>query len=187
MRALIIVDVQNDFCEGGAIPVAGGAAVAHAITDYLRGQPAYGHVVATKDWHIDPGAHFSDHPDYRNSWPPHCRPATWGAKFHPDLDSSAIEAVFKKGAYSAAFSGFEGVDEHGTALAEWLHQRGVVDVDIVGIATDYCVRLTARDALAEGFGTRVLVDLTAGVAPDTTDSALAELREAGIELVGEHR
>jgi len=146
VRALIIVDVQNDFCAGGSLAVTGADAVVRAINDYLAGQPGYQHVVATKDFHIDPGDHFSDHPDYASSWPPHCIAGSTGADFHPDLDTSPIEAVFHKGAYAAAHSGFEGVDENETPLLEWLRQRGVDGVDIAGIATDYCVRQTAGDA-----------------------------------------
>lgn len=120
MRALIIVDVQNDFCEGGSLAVTGGAALARAISDYLAEAADYHHVVATKDFHIDPGDHFSGTPDYSSSWPPHCVSGTPGADFHPSLDTSAIEAVFYKGAYTGAYSGFEGVDENGTPLLNWL-------------------------------------------------------------------
>ena len=146
MRALIIVDVQNDFCEGGSLAVTGGAAVARAISEHVAGSGDYGHVVATKDFHVDPGSHFSDHPDYAASWPPHCVAGTSGADFHPDLDTGAVQAVFLKGARAAAYSGFEGVDEAGTPLADWLRVRGVDEVDVVGIATDYCVHATAADA-----------------------------------------
>lgn len=132
MRALIIVDVQNDFCEGGSLAVTGGAALARAISDYLAEAADYHHVVATKDFHIDPGDHFSGTPDYSSSWPPHCVSGTPGADFHPSLDTSAIEAVFYKGAYTGAYSGFEGVDENGTPLLNWLRQRGVDEVDVVG-------------------------------------------------------
>ncbi len=184
MRTLIIVDVQNDFCEGGSVPVTGGAALAPAINDYLAGNPGYQHVVATQDFHIDPGSHFSDRPDYSSSWPPHCVAGSPGANFHPDLDTSRIEAVFRKGAYAAGYSGFEGVDEDGTPLLEWLRRRGVDEVDVVGIATDHCVRQTAEDAAGAGLATRVLVDLTAGVTPDSAAAALAEMRTAGVELVG---
>jgi nicotinamidase/pyrazinamidase len=187
VRALIIVDVQNDFCEGGSLAVAGGAAVARAITDRLAGQHGYDHVVATKDAHVDPGGHFSDEPDYAASWPAHCVVHTAGERFHPDLDTAAVEAVFHKGAYAAAYSGFEGADANDTPLESWLRERGVDEVDVVGIATDYCVRATARDAARAGFTTRVLLDLAAGVAPDSTARALAELREAGIEIVGPSR
>jgi nicotinamidase/pyrazinamidase len=188
-RALIVVDVQNDFCEGGSLAVSGGADVAAAITD-LIGEPAgsYRHVVATRDHHVDPGDHFSDHPDFVTSWPVHCVAGTEGVGFHPNfapaVASGAIEAVFDKGAYAAAYSGFEGADENSVGLADWLRHREVTEVDVVGIATDHCVRATALDAAREGFTTRVLLDLTAGVAAPTTEQALAQLREAGVELTG---
>jgi nicotinamidase/pyrazinamidase len=183
VRALIIVDVQNDFCAGGSLAVTGGAAVAPAINDYLAGEPGYQHVVATQDSHIDPGDHFSDRPDYSSSWPPHCIAGSPGAEFRPDLDTSPIEAVFRKGAYDAGYSGFQGVDEKGTPLLEWLRQRGIDEVDVVGIATEHCVRRTAEDAAQAGLTTRVLVDLTAAVAADSAAAALAEMRTANIELV----
>ncbi len=184
MRALIIVDVQNDFCEGGSLAVAGGAAVARAISDYLAGGPDYARVVATKDFHVDPGSHFSDHPDYAASWPPHCVAGTPGADFHPNLDTSAVEAIFRKGAHTAAYSGFEGADDDGTPLADWLRGHGVDEVDVAGIATDYCVRATAADAAQAGFATRVLLNLTAGVAPESTAKAIEDLRAGGVELTG---
>jgi nicotinamidase/pyrazinamidase len=185
VRALIVVDVQNDFCEGGSLAVPGGAFVARSISErLLTSAGEYTHVVATQDHHIDPGTHFSDHPDFTDTWPPHCVVSTPGVEFHPDLDTSRVEAVFRKGEHAAAYSGFEGVDEAGTPLADWLRQRGVTDVDIVGIATDYCVRATAADAVQDGFGTRVLLGLTAGVAPDSTARTLTELRDAGVDLDG---
>ncbi|MFF3400975.1 isochorismatase family protein [Streptomyces sp. NPDC002659] len=188
-RALIVVDVQNDFCEGGSLAVAGGADVAAAITDLVgQAQPGYRHVVATRDHHIEPGDHFSDHPDYVRTWPPHCVAGTEGVGFHPNfapaVASGAIDTVFDKGAYMAAYSGFEGTDENGTTLAQWLRAREVSEVDVVGIATDHCVRATALDAVREGFTTQVLLDLTAGVAEATTERALEELRAAGVELSG---
>ena len=118
------------------------------------------------------------------SWPPHCVVGTPGAEFHPAFDTGAVEAVFMKGNYSAAYSGFEGADENGTPLAEWLRQRGVDEVDVVGIATDYCVQATAADAADAGFATRVLLDLTAGVAPESTAKAIEDLRAAGVEVTG---
>lgn len=189
-RALIVVDVQNDFCEGGSLAVDGGADVAAAVTELIgQAQAGYRHVVATRDHHIDPGDHFSAHPDYVDSWPRHCVAGTEGVGFHPNfapaVASGAVAAVFDKGAYSAAYSGFEGSDENGATLAEWLRDREVTEVDVVGIATDHCVRATALDAAREGFTTRVLLDLTAGVARATTDAALDELRAAGVKLSGE--
>jgi nicotinamidase/pyrazinamidase len=181
MRALIIVDVQNDFCEGGSLAVTGGAAVARAIG--VTAGSGYDQVVATKDFHIDPGDHFAEHPDYAHSWPAHCVAGSPGAEFHPDLDTSSVGAVFRKGEHAAAYSGFEGADDNGTLLADWLRARDVDAVDVVGIATDYCVRATALDAVRGGFATRVLLDLTAGVAPDSTAAAINEMRAAGIELV----
>ena len=182
MRALIITDVQNDFCEGGSLEVAGGTEVASGISELLAGDHGYAHVVATKDFHIDPGEHFSDQPDYAVSWPRHCVVSTSGADFHPHLETAAVEAVFHKGQYTAAYSGFEGADEDGTPLADWLRQRGVDAVDVVGIATDYCVKATAADAVKAGFATRLLLDLTAGVAPESTARAIEDLRAAGVEI-----
>jgi nicotinamidase/pyrazinamidase len=183
-RALIIVDVQNDFCEGGSLAVAGGAAVAAGISAILRDQPdRWDHVVATKDYHIDPGSHFGAPPDFVDTWPPHCRAGTAGADFHRELDTDRIEAVFTKGEYQAAYSGFEG-HTGSIGLAAWLRMHDVDTVEVAGIATDHCVRATAVDAAAEGFATTVLLDLTAGVARPTTDRALAQLREAGVTLTG---
>jgi nicotinamidase/pyrazinamidase len=184
MRALIVVDVQNDFCEGGSLAVTGGAGVARAISGYLADRAGeYGGIVATHDHHVDPGSHFSDHPDYETTWPPHCVVGTRGEQFHPDLDVTSIQEVFNKGTHAAAYSGFEGTSGSGEPLARWLRDRGVTDVDVVGLATDHCVRATAADAAAGGFGTRVLLPLTAGVAPQTTERALDELRAAGVELI----
>jgi nicotinamidase/pyrazinamidase len=182
-RALIVVDVQNDFCEGGSLAVAGGTAVAAAVTDHVR-TAGYDHVVATRDHHIDPGTHFSDSPDFVETWPRHCVVGTDGVELHPALDRGPIEAVFDKGEYAAAYSGFEGAAE-GTGLADWLRSRGVEAVDVVGIATDHCVRATALDAVAAGFTTRVLLPLTAGVSEATVEAALDQLRTAGVALEGD--
>ena len=185
-RALIIVDVQNDFCEGGSLAVAGGAAVAGDISAALASGGRWDHVVATKDHHVDPGPHFADEPDFVESWPEHCVSGTPGADFHPALDTDRIEAVFEKGGQAAAYSGFEG-HTGGIGLAAWLRMRDVNEVEVVGIATDHCVRATALDAAREGFATTVLLDLTAGVAVPTTESAVAELRDAGVTLIGAPR
>ncbi|MCZ7414483.1 MULTISPECIES: isochorismatase family protein [unclassified Streptomyces] len=188
-RALIVVDVQNDFCEGGSLAVSGGAAVAAAITELVGDAAAgYRHVVATRDHHIDPGEHFSARPDLQRSWPAHCVAGTEGVGFHPSfapvIASGAVDAVFSKGAYTAAYSGFEGADEHGVLLARWLRERAVSEVDVVGIATDHCVRATALDAAREGLRTRVLLDLTAAVSAETAEKAMEELRSVGVALSG---
>jgi nicotinamidase/pyrazinamidase len=187
--ALIVVDVQNDFCEGGSLPVSGGARVAsdiatllHARTAGLPGAAAYDHVVATKDHHVDPGHHFSREPDFRDSWPAHCVVGTDGEAFHPNLDPEPFEAIFTKGEHAAAYSGFEGRAADGATLADWLRSRRVTDVDVCGIATDHCVRATALDAVSEGFAVTVLTGLCAGVAPATTAAALEELKAAGVAL-----
>jgi len=181
----MIVDVQNDFCEGGSLAVVGGAATAAAISRFLAAEGGnYAYVIASRDYHVDPGGHFSEAPDFRSSWPAHCVAGTAGAEFHPDLDTSRVHAVFSKGANAAAYSVFEGTDEAGTPLVSWLRERGVETVDVVGIATDHCVRATALDAARHGFTTRVLLDLTAGVHPDTVAAAVGEMAAAGVELVG---
>ncbi|MET7279664.1 nicotinamidase [Kribbella sp. NPDC005582] len=189
-RALIVVDVQNDFCEGGSLAVTGGADVAFRIGELVHkwheaepDERRYQYVVATRDHHIDPGDHFSDEPDFVNSWPRHCVAGTDGVSFHPNLDPQPFDAIFDKGEYAAAYSGFEGKShEGGRGLAEWLREHGVTDVDVCGIATDYCVRATALDARVEGFSTTVLTGLTAGVAPGSTEQALSDLRAAGVSL-----
>src|ERR1700754_1779966 len=191
-RALIVVDVQNDFCEGGSLAVSGGADVAFGIAEVLKrwseSDPwdrAYDFVVATRDHHIDPGDHFSEAPDFETSWPRHCVAGTDGVAFHPNLDPQPFDAVFDKGEYQAAYSGFEGTSHDGVALADWLRTREVGTVDVVGIATDHCVRATALDAARAGLSTTVLLGLTAGVAAGTTAAALTELRTAGVRLEGE--
>jgi nicotinamidase/pyrazinamidase len=188
-RALLVVDVQNDFCEGGSLPVTGGARVASDIGELLhhwtRGDdraPAYDVVVASKDHHIDPGHHWSREPDFVDSWPVHCQVGTDGEAFHPNLDPQPFDAIFLKGNHEAAYSAFEGVSVDGDQLADWLRAKKVEQVDICGIATDYCVRFTALDSRKQGFETRVLGALCAGVAPETTEQALAEMKAAGVTL-----
>ena len=202
-KALIIVDVQNDFCAGGALATDRGAKVASLISEYVEdNHHRYEAVVATQDWHIDPGAHFSDTPDFVDSWPVHCVANTEGAEIHPNLDTDYIEAYFRKGRYEAAYSGFEGLqapeesvmtgehepgatlDDEGpkTPLADWLDEREIQDVDIVGIATDYCVLATAKDAVDAGYATRVLIDLTAPVHENKLDEIIAEMEDEGITV-----
>ena len=181
--AVIVVDVQNDFCEGGSLAVAGGTDVARAISGRLA-EGGYTYAVATRDHHVDPGAHFSAHPDFVDSWPAHCVVGTGGVELHPELDRTHLDAVFDKGEYAAAYSGFEARHDD-VLLGDWLREHGVQSVEVVGIATDHCVRATALDAARAGLETVVRLDLTAGVAPQTVESALEELRAAGITLVGE--
>jgi nicotinamidase/pyrazinamidase len=178
--ALIVVDVQNDFCEGGSLPVEGGARVAADIAELLRDGSAYDHVVATKDHHVDPGDHWAKEPDYVDSWPVHCRVGTEGEAFHPNLDPQPFDAIFLKGEHQAAYSGFEGRSIEGVALADWLRAHEVDAVDICGIATDYCVRQTALDAAAAGFPTRVLLSLCAAVAEESSAAAVEEMQAAGV-------
>ncbi len=183
--ALLVVDVQKDFCEGGSLAVAGGAATAARIGSLLarRDQTGYAAVVATQDHHIDPGDHFSPEPDFVDSWPPHCVVGTDGADFHPALRPRPFDAVFRKGDFAAAYSGFEGRAGADT-LTDWLRARDVDEVDVCGIATDYCVRATALDAAAEGFSTRVLLGLTAAVAPARVDETLRAWQDAGVRVEG---
>jgi nicotinamidase/pyrazinamidase len=188
-KALIVVDVQNDFCEGGSLAVSGGADVAFRIGRLLHAwqeaEPrdrAYDVVVATQDHHISPGDHFADDPDFERSWPPHCVAGSDGAAFHPNLDPQPFDAIFKKGEYAAAYSGFEGNSEDGARLVDWLRAHDVTAVDVCGVATDYCVRATALDALDSGFATTILTDLIAGVAPGTSAAALDEVSAAGATI-----
>lgn len=181
-RALIVVDVQNDFCEGGSLAVAGGAAVAASISDLLSGDHGYDVVVATRDWHVDPGGHFAAEPDYVDTWPAHCVAGTPGAQFHPNLSLRGVAAVFSKGRTSAAYSGFEGVDleRDGVTLEAFLRDRAVTEVDVCGIATDHCVAATATDAARLGFDTTVLLPLTAAVTPANVDSLVEAWENLGI-------
>ncbi|WP_457962818.1 isochorismatase family protein [Arthrobacter sp. D1-29] len=210
-RALIIVDVQNDFCEGGSLAVAGGAHVAGAISDYVDAHHLeFDHIVATQDWHIDPGAHFSDFPDFKDSWPPHCVAGTRGAELHPDLDTEYIQAYFQKGQFAAAYSGFEGLlapedavptgerqpaavaddispdnfppSDEAIGLDDWLQSHDVEDVVVVGIATDYCVMATSLDAVQAGYSVTVIRSLTAGIADDLED-AVAEMELGGVDVL----
>jgi nicotinamidase/pyrazinamidase len=187
-KALIVVDVQNDFCPGGSLAVAGGDAVAARISEWLTSGPeTYALVVATMDWHPRPSArtpftHFSANPDFVDTWPPHCVQGTFGARLHLNLSLPGETVVVRKGQTSAAYSGFEGYDELGTALAEILQRNEIDAVDVVGLATDYCVKATAIDADALGLSVRVLADLVAGVAAESAMRALDEMQAAGIVI-----
>jgi nicotinamidase/pyrazinamidase len=180
---LIIVDVQPTFCEGGELPVAGGDAVAARIADYVSAhRDNYALIVSTQDWHIDPGDHFSDTPDFVNTWPPHGVAGTPNAELHPALANLQADATIRKGQYAAAYSGFEGSDESGRPLADILREAGVQAVDVVGLAESHCVAETAIDAAALGFATRVISQLTAPVSPETGAAARARMAAAGVEI-----
>lgn len=179
--ALVVVDVQNDFCEGGSLAVTGGADLARRIADVVE-SGTYRTVVATRDHHVDPGPHFSKTPDYVDSWPPHCVVGTLGSELHAPLRDDQLDAVFLKGAYEAAYSGFEGTTADGETLTAWLRARGVTTIDVVGIATDHCVRATALDGVREGFVVRVLEHLTAAVDPTSLPRVRRELTSASVEV-----
>ncbi|WP_342318313.1 nicotinamidase [Corynebacterium mayonis] len=179
--ALVIVDVQGDFCPGGSLATTRGDEIAAKVAELISGEHGYTHVVATQDWHIDPGIHFSVNPDYTDTWPVHCVADTEGAAIREPINTSLIEAFFRKGEYTAAYSGFEGSAE-GVPLAEWLRKQGVDTLDVCGIATDHCVRATALDGLKEGFIVRVLRELCAPVSEERGERALHELENAGATL-----
>jgi nicotinamidase/pyrazinamidase len=185
--ALFVIDVQNDFTEGGALAVTGGAGVAARVTEHLRSGPdRYDVVVASRDWHDeqgDNGGHFSAEPDFVDSWPRHCVRGTRGADYHPDLDASLVDEHVLKGTGSPAYSIFEASTESGETLVDLVARRGITDVDVVGLATDHCVRASALDAARAGLRVRVLTDLVAGVAEGPSAAALDELRAAGVEAV----
>lgn len=183
-RALLVVDVQPTFCEGGALPVTGGNAVAHAVADYAAAhRDRYALVVTTQDWHVDPGDHFSATPDYVDTWPPHGVAGTAEAELHPALAGLAADVAVRKGEHAAAYSGFEGVDATGRPLADVLREAGVTDVDVVGIAESHCVRATTLDALGLGLRARVLTDLTVPVTPEQGAAARDAMAAAGAVLV----
>ena len=185
-RAILIVDVQNDFTEGGALGTQGGAAVAAAITEHLQSHE-YDLVIASRDWHDpdnDNGGHFATgEPDFVGTWPVHCVAGTPGAEYHPALDPLAIDVHVKKGQGKPAYSAFEGLTDDGEPLQEVLEDQGVDQLDVVGIATDYCVRASALDAALAGIRVRVIDSLTSSVAPESRAAALDELRDAGVEVV----
>jgi nicotinamidase/pyrazinamidase len=187
-KALLVVDVQNDFCEGGSLAVSGGAAVAKKISDYLRSAD-YKLVVASRDWHDSDNnnsGHFADasaDPDYKTSWPIHCVANSEGAKYHPNLELDLIQAHVFKGQGAHGYSAFEGITEQGGTLAELLKLEGISQLDVVGIATDHCVLASALDAKKLGLKVRVISSLTAGVSPESTERAIDSLIDSGVEVV----
>ena len=184
----MVVDVQRDFCEGGNLAVPGGEAAAIAISDLIDSAGgAYSMVVATRDWHVDPGAHFAPPgtvPDFVETWPVHCVAGTEGAEWHDELRLPESVVIVSKGEHAAAYSGFDGATDDGRSLEMVLQEGGATGVDVVGIATSYCVKATALDAVGRGLTTRVLAPLTADVDAAVTPTTLAELERAGVKIVG---
>ncbi|MBH0054876.1 MULTISPECIES: isochorismatase family protein [unclassified Salinibacterium] len=189
VAALFIIDVQNDFTEGGALGVDGGAAVAAGITDYLRANPdRYDVVIASRDWHDadnDNGGHFATdaEPNFVDTWPVHCVAGTAGAEYHPALDTSLVQVHVRKGQGVPAYSIFEGTTEDGETVPALLDRLGVDTIDVAGIATDYCVLASALDAAGSGRDVSVLTGLVAGVAPESSAAALSTMADTGITLV----
>ena len=186
-NALLVIDIQNAFVEGGSLPVAGGRDVAAMVSRHVRHfKTEYQFVCATRDYHEDPGDHFSDHPDFRNSWPPHCVAGTPGAGLCPPIQNlvreKLISTVLTKGQHAAAYSGFEALDPRGHPMLDVLKEARVDHMDICGLATDYCVRATALDARKHDFQVRVLLNLCAAVSPETGLQALEEMKAAGCQV-----
>ncbi|MCR2762589.1 isochorismatase family protein [Microbacterium sp. zg.B48] len=187
-RALFIVDVQNDFTERGALGVVGGDQVAERVTRFLAEHAGdYRIVVASRDWHDgdnDNGGHFaSGEPDFIDTWPVHCVAGTFGAEYDEGFDTSTVTHHLKKGQGRPAYSLFEGMTDDGVTAGHLLEQYGIIDIDIAGLATDYCVRASALDAIEHGRRVRVFTDLVAGVHPDSSERALAEIAHAGAVLL----
>ncbi|EFU79722.1 isochorismatase family protein [Mobiluncus curtisii] len=183
-RALLIVDVQPTFCEGGALGVVGGNDVAERIADFVtEHEDEYEIIVTTQDWHINPGEHFSDHPDFIDTWPPHGMAGTAEAELHDAIASLPFDDSVKKGQYAAAYSGFEGVNKSGDTLEEILRRADITDVDVVGIAESHCVKDTALDALDLGWPTRVFEDLTVPVSAELGEAAREEMAQAGVDEI----
>ncbi len=185
-RGLIIVDVQPTFCEGGSLAVMGGNACAQRIADYVNDNAhLYSLIVTTQDWHIDPGEHFSDTPDFVDTWPPHAVAETEEAELHPAIAALPIDESVKKGQYKAVYSGFEGTNESGQTLRQILMSADIDEVDICGLALSHCVKETALVAVqfSELKTVRILCDLTEPVSPDTGYAALALLEATRVEFI----
>ena len=189
-RALLIIDVQNDFCEGGSLAVEGGASVAAGITEMLiEAKNEYDVVIASRDWHDatnDNGGHFAQGtaaPDFVNTWPVHCVAETFGAEYHSALQSALIDFHVEKGQGKPAYSIFEGTTMEGEEFSDLLDRLDVTHVDVVGLATDYCVLASALDSRKKGLSVRVLSNLIAGVSPETSNNALSRMANSGCEIV----
>ena len=186
-NALLIVDVQVDFVEGGSLGVQGGLNVAAMIARHIRHfKNEYEFVVASRDYHENAPDHISDHPDFQITWPPHCMVGTPGAQFVPTIQNLVrekyIHEVVTKGRNAAAYSAFDALDKRGHPLLDVLQEHRVDHVDVCGIATDYCVRASALDARKHEYQVRVLTNLCAAVKEETGLQALEEMKAAGCQL-----
>lgn len=182
-HAIIVVDPQPDFFEGGPLPIKGATKTAERIAEFLRDRGSnFAMTIVTQDWHIDPDGHWSANPDFVTSWPVHCVAETKGAEIHSSLSDQRWDAVIRKGQHSGAYSGFEGVSENGSSLADVLSSQGIDTVTIVGFATDHCVKATALDARARGLNVTVVLDLSAGVDPQTTRNAISAMAKVGVRM-----
>lgn len=189
-RALLVIDVQNDFCEGGALACEGGSAVAGKISEYLQQHKSdYDFVIASRDWHTpgdSNGGHFPSDgtaPDYVSTWPLHCIANTKGAEYHPNLNQQLIDIHIKKGQGAPGYSIYEGIAESGETFEDLLKRLQIESVDVVGIATDYCVRASALDSAKHNLDVRVISSLTAGVSPASVEKSIDEMVDAGVAVV----
>ena len=183
--ALVVVDVQNDFCPGGALAVADGDKVIAALNRYIeRFQKLRLPIFATRDWHPEKTTHFKT---YGGIWPPHCIQGTWGAEFRADLRLGADAVVVSKGlgADEESYSGLDGRDDPGTGLAELLRARGIATIFVGGLATDYCVKHTVLDGLKQGFRVVLLADAARPVnlEPGDGERAIEAMAQAGAEII----
>jgi nicotinamidase/pyrazinamidase len=191
-RGLIIVDVQQDFCEGGALPVEGGREVASLIADYVRGHAdGFALVVTTRDWHEadnDNGGHFAPPntaPDYLNTWPVHCVEHTPGADYAPEFVEvlDRVDAEIRQGRGEPGYSAFTGATSDGSTLDQVLAQADIDELEVVGLATDYCVCATAIDAVRHSDReVTVLLDLCRGVNEATTLAAITGMLDSGVRI-----
>lgn len=185
--ALLIIDVQNDFCDGGSLGVPGGHRLATQISLHAKRYLAdYNLIVASADWHdadSDNGGHISDHPDYKESWPAHCIAETYGALFSPQLDMDILDYAIRKGQGRPSYSAFEGVTPGGLSLNDLLDNSSAETVDIVGIATEHCVQATAVDALIAGYNVRILDPLHLGIDEESVRLTRIALSNLGAKFV----
>jgi nicotinamidase/pyrazinamidase len=187
-NALLVVDLQNDFVEGGALPVPGGTqVVAHVARHVRHFRSEYTFVVATRDLHEDPPDHFSEKPDYINTWPPHGVKGTTGAVLCTPISNlvreKIIQVVVDKGRHAAAVSAFEAVDPRGHLLVDVLREQRIDHIDICGLITEYCIRASALDARKHEFQVRILVNLCGAASPEAAQRAFEDMKAAGCQLM----